>query len=30
MNQDPVIQCPKCGEQIKLTDSLAGPLVAAS
>ena len=30
MNQDPVIQCPKCGEQIKLTDSLAGPLVAAT
>ena len=30
MNQDPVIQCPKCGAQIKLTDSLAGPLVAAT
>ena len=25
---DPVLTCPKCGESIKLTESLAAPLVA--
>ena len=30
MNQDPRITCPKCGAEIALTDSLAGPLVAAT
>jgi len=28
--QDPVIICPKCKAEIKLTESLAGPLVAAT
>jgi hypothetical protein len=27
---DPVLICPKCGESIKLTESLAAPLVAAT
>jgi hypothetical protein len=30
VNQDPEIKCPKCGAGIKLTESLAGPLVAAT
>jgi hypothetical protein len=30
MNEDPRIKCPKCGAEIKLTESLAGPLVAAT
>jgi hypothetical protein len=30
VNQDPEIKCPKCGAAIKLTESLAGPLVAAT
>src|ERR1700712_148552 len=27
---DPALICPKCGESIKLTESLAAPLVAAT
>jgi hypothetical protein len=27
---DPILTCPKCGETIKLTESLAAPLVAAT
>ena len=27
---DPTIICPKCGTEIKLTESLAAPLVAAT
>ena len=28
--QEPVIECPNCGTEIKLTESLAGPLLAAT
>ncbi len=28
--QEPIIECPNCGTEIKLTDSLAGPLLAAT
>jgi len=27
MNEDPIIHCPNCGTEIKLTESLAGPLI---
>ena len=30
MKADPALTCPKCGESIKLTESLAAPLVAAT
>ena len=30
MKADPTLTCPKCGESIKLTESLAAPLVAAT
>ena len=28
--EEPIIECPNCGTNIKLTESLAGPLVAAT
>ena len=28
MTEEPTIQCPNCGTKIKLTESLAGPLIA--
>ena len=30
MSKEPVITCPHCGQEIKLTESLAGPLVEAT
>jgi len=30
MSEEPIITCPKCGTEIKLTDSLAAPLVQAT
>ncbi|WP_246236712.1 DUF2130 domain-containing protein [Pontixanthobacter rizhaonensis] len=30
MMEEPIIECPNCGTNIKLTESLAGPLVAAT
>ena len=29
MSQEPMLSCPNCGEEIKLTESLAAPMVAA-